>query len=279
MTSRNQIPQHLLKALQPPVFVPKKQLGQVFLTDPNITRKIIAACRLKPEETVVEIGPGEGVLTKEIAPRVHKLIAIETDRQLSERLRTEFPADRVEMIHADFLKFDMDTLPSPVKIVGNLPYYISTPIISKVLLRRGQVSEFLCMVQLEYGRRLAAKPGTKDYGSFSCFAQYYAGVEMLFTIKNTCFRPVPKVHSCFLRFEIRKRPLFKAENEVLLFNLIRSGFQQRRKTVLNAFSSLYKKETLLEAFRSLDIDPGSRAENLGLKEFAGIANVLNSKAS
>jgi 16S rRNA (adenine1518-N6/adenine1519-N6)-dimethyltransferase len=275
MSNRGKIPEHLFKDLRPPVFVPKKQLGQIFLADPNITHKIIAACQFQADETVVEIGPGEGVLTKEIAPRVRRLIAIETDRRLCERLHAQLPADRLEIIHADFLKFDMNSLPSPVKIVGNLPYYISTPIISKILLHHRQVKEFYGMLQLEYGRRLAAQPGSKDYGSFSCFAQYYADVKMLFTIKNTCFRPVPKVHSCFLRFGIREDPVLKAKDETMLFNLIRCGFQQRRKTILNALSAPYKKEVLLAVFQTLDINPKARAESLHLEDFIKIADALS----
>src|SRR5208283_5496203 len=145
-------------------YSPKKNLGQNFLTDTRIQQKIIQACDLKPEDTVVEIGPGQGVLTRRMAPQVKRLIGVETDRDLIEPLLSSlsFP---VEIIHADFLKWDMSHLPDGIKVVGNIPYYISTPIIEKLIADRRRISAVFLTVQLEFGARLTAKPGGKDYGS------------------------------------------------------------------------------------------------------------------
>jgi 16S rRNA (adenine1518-N6/adenine1519-N6)-dimethyltransferase len=248
--------------------LPKKSLGQNFLNDIRIQQKIIQACELKADDVVVEIGPGQGVLSRLIAPQVKKLICVETDRDLIESLRSELPT--VEIVHADFLKWD---LPSGIKVIGNIPYYISTPIIEKLIEERAKVSTAFLTVQLEFGERLAATPGGKDYGSLSCFAQYYAGIKLLFKIKNTCFKPAPKVDSCFLRLEIR--PFAdKAVDEEFLFKLIQTAFQQRRKNIVNALKGLTGKEKLEEALIALSIDLNARPENLSLSNYIKLSNVL-----
>jgi 16S rRNA (adenine1518-N6/adenine1519-N6)-dimethyltransferase len=279
---------------------PKKYLGQNFLTDLRIEQKIIGACDLKPEDVVVEIGPGRGALTRLIAPKVKRLICVEKDRDLIEPLRCHFRSsfchsrerssyrtlgphaghsqelavargNPVEIIHADFLKWH---LPSGVKIIGNIPYYISTPIIEKLIQDRSKILSAFLTVQLEFGQRLVAKPGSKDYGSLSCFAQYYVEVKMLFKIKNTCFKPTPKVDSCFLRFKMRAQPQEKAANEDFLFKLIQTAFQQRRKTIVNSLKRLVGKEQLEESLEDLGIDPSVRPENLTLSNYIGLSNRL-----
>lgn len=252
---------------------PKKYLGQNFLTDTRIQQKIIQACELKPEDAVVEIGPGQGVLTRLIAPQVNRLIAVEADRDLIGPLRDSLPSS-VEIIHADFLKWDMSRLPSGVKIIGNIPYYISTPIIEKLIQDRTKFDTAFLTVQLEFGQRLTAKAGGKDYGSLSCFAQYHADIKMLFKIKNTCFKPVPKVDSCFLRLMMRPYPEGSASDERFLFKLIQTAFQQRRKNIINSLKGLVGKEKLEESLGSLGIDFNARPENLTLLNYIKLSNHL-----
>lgn len=252
---------------------PKKDLGQNFLTDIRIQQKIIQACDLKPEDIVVEIGPGQGVLTRLIAPQVKRLICVETDRDLIGPLRSNF-SPAVEIIHADFLKWDMDHLPQGVKVIGNIPYYISTPIIEKLIENRSKVSTVFLTVQLEFGQRMTAIAGVKDYGSLSCFAQYYADIKMLFKIKNTCFKPAPKVDSCFLRMMMRPHPQGAGLDEGSLFKLIQTAFQQRRKTIVNSLKGLVGKEKLEGALKVLDINLRSRPENLTLSNYIALSKSL-----
>jgi len=251
-------------------YQPKKHLGQNFLTDTRILQKIILSCDLKPEDTVVEIGPGQGVLTRLIAPQVRKLICVETDSDLIEPLRV-LP---IEIIHADFLQWDMGHLPDGIKVIGNIPYYISTPIVEKLIENRTRFSEAFLTVQLEFGQRLTAKEGGKDYGSLSCFAQYYADIKMLFKIKNTCFKPVPKVDSCFLRLTMRPHPEGGQDLEEFLFKLIQTAFQQRRKNIVNSLKGLVGKEKLEGALESLGIDFNARPENLTLSNYIALCRLL-----
>jgi 16S rRNA (adenine1518-N6/adenine1519-N6)-dimethyltransferase len=249
---------------------PKKNLGQHFLTDKYVQQKIIQACGLKPDDVVVEIGPGQGVLSRLIVPLVKKLICVETDRDLVGPLRN----DTFEVVHADFLKWDMGHLPPEAKVIGNIPYNISTPIIEKLITNRGRFSTAFLTVQLEFGQRLTAKPGGKDYGSLSCFAQYYAETKMLFKIKNTCFKPAPKVDSCFLRMMMKPGGQKAVSNEDFLFKLIQTAFQQRRKNIVNSLKGLAGKEKLGGALKMLGISPNARAENLSLSNYIELSNHL-----
>jgi 16S rRNA (adenine1518-N6/adenine1519-N6)-dimethyltransferase len=253
---------------------PKKNLGQNFLTDVRIQQKIIQACDLKIEDVVVEIGPGQGVLTRLIAPQVKRLICVETDRDLIGSLRSGLPAS-VEIVHADFLKWDMSHLPYGVKVIGNIPYYISTPIIEKLITDRTKISVAFLTVQLEFGQRLTAKVGgAKDYGSLSCFAQYYAEVKMLFKIKHTCFQPAPKVDSCFLRLMMRPQGQALVVDEEFLFKLIQTAFQQRRKNIVNSLKGLAGRKKLEESLERLGINPNARPENLTLLNYINLCNGL-----
>ena len=255
-------------------FVPKKQLGQHFLIDWHVTGKIISACQLKPDDIVLEIGPGLGVLTRKIASLVKKVIAIETDRSLCEELRREATNSNLEVIHADFLKYNFDLLPQKLKVIGNLPYYISSPIVTRLLNDRFFFSSIFITVQLEFGQRLCAKVDTKDYSALSCFVQYFADVKMFFKIKNTAFKPVPKVDSCFIRLIPHEHPPHKANDEGLLFKIIRGAFQQRRKTLPNTLSGFIERERLFPILESLKIDPKSRPENLSVKDFVDLVNAV-----
>ncbi|VAX36450.1 SSU rRNA (adenine(1518)-N(6)/adenine(1519)-N(6))-dimethyltransferase [hydrothermal vent metagenome] len=255
---------------------PKKYLGQNFLINPQVQQRIIESCSLRKTDVVLEIGPGKGALTHLIAPRVKKLIAVETDRQLAENLMQHFKGTHVEIVHADILKFPFEQLSDNLKIIGNLPYNISTPILQKVLFYRHKVSFFYMMVQREYGQRLLAKPHTKDYGSLTCFVQYYTKAKMLFKVSAGSFNPVPKVQSCFLCLDFTQRLTYKAHNEELLFKIIRLAFGQRRKTIKNALSNLMSKEDLNHLFETLSIDKKLRAENLSVEDYVKITNFMAS---
>jgi 16S rRNA (adenine1518-N6/adenine1519-N6)-dimethyltransferase len=252
---------------------PKKNLGQNFLVDKHMQQKIIQACGLTPEDMVVEIGPGQGVLTRLIAPHVKRLVCVETDRDLIGPLRSSLP-DTVEIIHADFLEWDMGHLPPGIKVIGNIPYYISTPIIEKLITDRTKFSEAFLTVQLEFGQRLTAQAGGKDYGSLSCFAQYYADIKMLFKIKNTCFKPAPKVDSCFLRLTMRPQLQGAALQEEFLFKLIQTAFQQRRKNIVNSLKGLVGKEKLEESLKVLGVSFNARPENLTLSNYINLCKHL-----
>lgn len=249
---------------------PKKFLGQNFLADRRVQEKIIHSCDLSVEDTVVEIGPGQGAITRLIAPQVKRLICIETDRDLIVPLKEEFKGANVEIIHADFLKWDMP----PCKVIGNIPYYISTPIIEKLIESRARLSRAYLTVQLEFGRRMAAQAGSKEYGSLSCFAQYWADVKVMFTIKNTCFKPAPKVDSCFVRLDFTRPAKYKPNDEELLFRLVRTAFTQRRKTFVNAAAGVAEKEKLIAVLEGLKLSANVRTEQLNLHNFVDICNQL-----
>jgi len=281
----------------------KAPLGQNFLKDRRILNKIVNACAFTSQDTVVEIGPGKGALTRLLASRLKTLYAVEYDKDLVDHLQLSFPktgkgdmfpANRrgtcplshgIHIVHADFLKWNFDDVPQPVKVIGNIPYYISTPIIERLLEHRAHITEAFLTVQKEFGERLAAKPGGppalsgrkpggKDYGSLSCFVQYYADVKVLFKIKNTCFTPPPKVDSCFVRLIFHPKPAYHPKDEQKMFTVIRTAFTQRRKNILNALSPLVSKDTLSAILVRLGLSPQARPETLSLQNYVAIADAL-----
>lgn len=257
------------------IFRPKRALGQNFLVSPHAVTKIVTACHPRPEDTILEIGPGKGILTKALAPRVKKIYAIEKDDYLAKQLQEVFRETNVEIIHADVLKHPFATLPQGLKGVGNLPYNIATPILEKIFEYRHLFSVFYMTVQLEYGNRMAAAPHSKEYGALSCFVQYYAHVRKLFQIPAGAFRPAPKVTSCFLELALKSVLTPEAEDEQLLFHVIRTCFQQRRKTLENALSARWGKDTIRPILQDLKIDPKARAENLSLEDYVSLSNRVN----
>ena len=254
---------------------PKKSLGQNFLIDQNIVKKIIGACDLKTSDSVLEIGPGLGALTREIVPCVNSLVAIETDRALHQKLKTEFRQNNVKIVHADVLRYNFDTLQKTTKVIGNLPYNISSPIIERIIRHRSNFTSAFITVQWEFGKRMTAHINSKAYSALTLFVQYYTNATMLFKIKNSCFKPAPKVLSCFMRLDIRHELLNKANNEEYLWKIVRLAFQQRRKTILNALSRIIDKTELAAILSSQGVNIKSRAENLTLKNFINIANRAN----
>jgi 16S rRNA (adenine1518-N6/adenine1519-N6)-dimethyltransferase len=202
----------------PNAIIPKKHLGQNFLVNANITQRIIDSCQISEKETILEIGPGLGALTKEIANRSEHVYAVETDKRLYDQLTDAVSLKKINLIHADFLKCDLSFLPQKTKVIGNLPYKISTPIIEKLINNRQLFQDLFLTVQLEFGKRLAAKPNSKDYGSLSCFVQYYCDTKILFKIRNSCFRPIPKVTSCFVHLRFRPAKIKAKDEDHLLQN-------------------------------------------------------------
>ncbi len=256
------------------LFWPKKSLGQNFLVDMYVRDKIIDACELNKDDVVLEIGPGKGVLTEQIALRASKLIAIEKDEYLVEKLKKSISRGNVSIIACDILKYPFNSLPEGIKLIGNLPYNIATPIIEKALLYRNKFVSLYITVQLEYGKRLSAPVGSKDYGALTCFVQYYADVKILFKIKNTAFKPVPKVYSCFVQLDLLKEPRVKVKDESLLFRVIRHGFAQRRKSIYNSLSSILGKRRGKDILEELGFSHRLRAEDLSISDYARIVNVL-----
>jgi 16S rRNA (adenine1518-N6/adenine1519-N6)-dimethyltransferase len=255
-------------------FHAKKNLGQHFLVDPAVRKRIIESCDLDSGDTILEIGPGKGAITSMLAGKVKHVFAIDTDQRCIDHLAKELTDKNITLIKDDILRFPLETLPSPIKVVSNLPYNIATPVIERLLERTGQFRSIYIMVQLEYGQRITAAPGTKDYGSFSCFVQYFADTELLFRISPRSFRPAPKVHSCFLKITTPARHGLKARDEELLFRVIRQAFQQRRKKMINSLSLLIDKDRLLPVLDKLKISEQCRAEQLSLEQFVDLANEL-----
>ncbi len=259
---------------------PKKSLGQNFLVDPNIRRKIVAACEFYPCDIILEIGSGRGELTRLIADRVSKVCALEIDPQLCRMLKDASDGlANIEIINRDILKFDLTdyfrkATQRKIKVVGNIPYYISSEIIAHLLRHRAVIDKIYLTVQKEFAARVCAKPGSKDYGAFSCFAQYYAQAKVLFHIKNTSFSPVPKVDSSFLSLAITAQPQVKVNDERLFFKVIRQSFNQRRKTLRNSLRNLAPAEKLAGFFTSRNLGSNIRPEQLSLSDFADLANCL-----
>ncbi|MFA4853880.1 MAG: 16S rRNA (adenine(1518)-N(6)/adenine(1519)-N(6))-dimethyltransferase RsmA [Candidatus Omnitrophota bacterium] len=257
---------------------PKKRLGQNFLIDKNIQKKIIRTCNLCAEDIVLEIGAGTGDLTGQLALASKKVYALEIDQRLLPVLDENLKdLANYQVIQADILKFDINKflrefkIKQKIKVIGNIPYYISSPIIEHLIHYRDKISAIFLTVQKEFARRAAAVPGSKEYGSFSCFAQYYLKPEILFEIKKNSFYPAPKVDSCFLSLKIREKPAVKVIDEAMLFKLIRLAFNQRRKTLRNSLEGIVAKERLEEFFNVHSIDKNVRPEDLSLEQFASLS--------
>lgn len=253
----------------------KKHLGQNFLSDRSILCSIIDAAGLSPEDTVVEIGPGPGSLTRLLAEKVQRLVAIELDRELYERLKGDFIAYRnVEIIHGDALGFPFEGI-GTFKVVANIPYYITTPIIFRLLEAKQTLQSMTLTVQKEVAERIVAGAGGRDYGILSIMIQYVARPEIKFIIPKEAFRPVPKVDSAVVHMKILDKPAVTVRNEQLFFSLIRTAFAQRRKTLSNSLKGF--RGNIKEVLRSIGVDPSRRAETLSMEEFALLAEVLTTE--
>ncbi|SES40685.1 16S rRNA (adenine(1518)-N(6)/adenine(1519)-N(6))-dimethyltransferase RsmA [Salipaludibacillus aurantiacus] len=267
----------------------KKSLGQNFLIDPNILNNIVKAADLTGESGVIEIGPGIGALTEQSAKTAERVLAFEIDQRLIPILKeTLAPYPHVKIVNEDVLKADLHkeigqffSKGQDVAVVANLPYYVTTPILMKLLEEKLPVRVIVVMLQKEVAERIAAEPGSKSYGSLSIAAQYYAEAETVFTVPKTVFVPQPNVDSAILRLTRRTKPPVDVSDETFFFKLVQAAFVQRRKTLLNNLSKFFKdeldKHTVQSALESLDIDPKRRAESLSIKEFASLANHFNER--
>ncbi len=266
-----------------------KSLGQNFLTDKNIIDRIIDAADIGEKDLVIEIGPGLGVLTYEAAQLAGKVLAVEIDSNLIPILNENLAEfDNVEIINCDFLKTDLvnlleqhDKIGSQrregVKIIGNLPYYITTPIIMKILEDRAPADSITIMMQKEVADRIKAAPGSKAYGALSVAVQYYCTVVDVAKVPRDVFYPQPKVDSAVLRLDIREERPVELDDESVFFACVKGGFGQRRKTLLNSITGVcgLSKEEVAAALEEAGIDSIRRAETLTLTEFADLANAVN----
>ena len=262
-----------------------KGLGQNFIIDQNVIFNICDTAQITAKTGVIEIGPGLGTLTQSLCKRAKKVIAIEIDSSLKEVHKETIPYENLELIYEDFLKLDLDELISEkfdgleVKVVANLPYYITTPIIMKILEGKHKINTIAIMVQKEVAERLTAYPGTKAYGAITLAVNYYSKARIGMIVPNTVFIPRPKVDSAVVVFDVYEHPVVSVKNEKLLFKIIKASFGKRRKTLLNSLSSglTYSKEEIKEALEDCGIDVSLRGEKLSIEQFASITNNLIKK--
>jgi 16S rRNA (adenine1518-N6/adenine1519-N6)-dimethyltransferase len=251
----------------------KRHLGQHFLHDPSILRRIVQVAQLNTEDLVVEIGPGFGRLTKMLAEIVKKVIAIELDDALFEKLKTELAEYKnAELIHGDALKYFYEDLPD-FKVVANIPYYITTPIIFRLFDARKNLKSMTLTVQKEVAERIVAKRGGKDYGVLSIMVQYDAKPDLKFIIPKEAFRPMPKVDSAVLHIKILERPSVDVEDKEFFSRIVRTAFSQRRKMLSNSLKSI--RGDAKEWLAAAGIDPHRRPETLSIEEFARLANTYD----
>lgn len=254
----------------------KRQLGQHFLYDPSILKRIIDAAMLSPEDTVVEIGPGHGRLTAMIAERVRRVIAIELDKVLYERLRTTLSGfGNIELVGSDALEYPYETL-GKFKVVANIPYSITTPLLFRLLEERGHLLSVALTIQREVAKRIVAAPGGKEYGVLSIMAQYYGRPRIVFYVSKGAFRPAPKVDSAVMRMVPDEKPPVSVIDEKLFFRVVRTSFAQRRKTLANALK--YISEDIRDRLLQAGIEPARRAETVSISEFAILSDVLSRAA-
>ena len=262
-----------------------KSLGQNFITDKNVIERIVEGAGPTEDDLVIEIGPGIGVLTAEAAQQAVKVVAIEIDSKLIPILdETLAEYDNVEVINQDILKTDLNgiideqrakgSFSGDVKIIGNLPYYITTPIIMHILENSIRAESITVMMQKEVADRIKASPGNKTYGAISAAVQYYCEVEQVVSVPKEVFVPRPKVDSAVLKLTIRDKKPVDLIDEKAFFTCIKSGFGQRRKTLLNSLTGTYglPKDEIRRILEEAGIDPVRRAETLDMNEFAAIAN-------
>lgn len=262
-------------------FKTSKRYGQNFLIDENIIHKIVDAVDINSDDLVIEIGPGIGTLTAELANLAKKVKAIEIDEKLIPILKENLiEYNNIDIINQDFLNTNLNEIISSeqgyssVKVIGNLPYYITTPIIMKILEEKLPVNSITIMVQKEVADRLNADPGGKDYGALSVAVQYYCQVTSVAQVPRTVFIPKPNVDSTVIRLDVRQTPIVKVNDEKVFFKMVKAGFSQRRKTLINSLSHFLNqpKEQIKKILIQSDIDPSRRAETLSLQDFATIAN-------
>jgi len=254
----------------------KKSLGQNFLKDPHYLNRIADAAQVGPGDQVLEIGPGLGHLTTVLTHRAQKVLAIEVDDRLIPHLQEEFRAvSNLELLHADALEYDYGSLNGQWKVVANLPYYISTPIIQKLILHREKFISLTLMLQKEVAERIASPPGGKEYGYLSVLVQYFTVPKIEFKVPPGAFTPRPEVDSIVITLTLRDRPAVMVKDESFFFRVIKAAFSQRRKTLRNSLKQLgTPEEKMHKVVNNTGIDLGRRAETLTVEEFGKLADFL-----
>lgn len=265
-----------------------KSLGQNFLIDSNIIDKILDGARVTEGDNIIEVGPGIGTLTREMGKVAEKVVAIEIDRNLIPILKdTLSDLENIEVINQDILKVDIQELVKdklnggPVKLVANLPYYITTPIVMKFLEENIPVTDIVVMVQKEVADRMNAVPSTKDYGALSIAVQYYCETEIVAKAPRHMFIPQPNVDSTVIGLHVRAEKKYDVHNEEIFFKTVKASFGQRRKTLLNSLGGLgfLNKDEIREILKEANIDEKRRGETLSIEEFAVLSNIVNTKVS
>lgn len=281
-------PKYTIEVLQKYNFAFQKRFGQNFLIDTHVLEKIIAASQITKEDFVLEIGPGIGTMTQYLAEYAREVTAVEIDNTLIPILKDTLKDwDNVTVINDDILKVDIRKLAleknggKPIKVVANLPYYITTPIIMGLFENQVPIDSITIMVQKEVADRMQVGPGTKDYGALSLAVQYYARPEIIANVPPNCFMPRPKVGSAVIRLERYEKPPVQVTDEKLMFRIIRASFNQRRKTLVNGLKNSqelsYSREEIEEVLNECGIPLNIRGEALTLAEFASLANAFDEK--
>jgi 16S rRNA (adenine1518-N6/adenine1519-N6)-dimethyltransferase len=278
-------PKNTIEILNKYHFNFQKKFGQNFLIDTHVLDKIIKAADISKEDFVLEIGPGIGTLTQYLCEHAREVVAVEIDRMLIPILEDTLSAyDNVTVINSDILKLDLNQLVMernegrPIKVVANLPYYITTPIIMDLFERHLPLINITVMVQREVADRMQASPGTKDYGALSLAVQYYAKPYIAANVPPNCFMPRPNVGSAVINLALHKEPPIPVGNEKVLFQMIRASFNQRRKTLVNGLNNSpelpFSKEQIAHALETMGLSENIRGEALSLAQFATLANEL-----
>jgi 16S rRNA (adenine1518-N6/adenine1519-N6)-dimethyltransferase len=254
---------------------PKKRFGQHFLTDRHYLARIVASIAPRPEDSMVEIGPGTGLLSEELVRVVRHLHVVEIDRELAAALRSRFPADKVTVHEADALEFDFAALPPGLRVVGNLPYNVSTPILFRIASVAERVADCTFMLQKEVVDRMVARPATADYGRLSVMLQYRFEMHGMLRVPPGAFTPAPKVDSAVVRMQPLGPGRRRARDEDLFARVVAAAFSQRRKTLRNALRTLAGES----AFEAAGIDPARRGETLSADEFISLADSAGAQSS
>lgn len=277
------IPRNTIAVLQKYNFVFQKKFGQNFLIDPRVLEKIVDAAQVTPRDCVLEIGPGIGTMTQYLAESAREVVAVEIDRALIPILQDTLSAyDNVTVLNQDIMKVDVGRIVEernqgrPIKVVANLPYYITTPIIMGLLENHVPLQSITVMVQKEVAERMQVGPGTKEYGALSLAVQYYAMPEVVAHVPANCFMPRPNVDSTVIRLTRYQEPPVKAADEKYLFALIRASFNQRRKTLANGLlgGMGLPREQVAAALEEMGLPASARGEALTLEQFARLSNLL-----
>ena len=280
------IPKNTIEILQKYNFTFQKKFGQNFLIDTRVLERIIAQAEITKDDMVLEIGPGIGTMTQYLCENAREVVAVEIDNSLIPILEdTLSEYNNVTVINDDILKVDINKLVEehnagkPIKVVANLPYYITTPIIMGLFEKKVNVDSITVMVQKEVADRMKSGPGSKDYGALSLAVQYYSKPEIVANVTPNCFMPRPNVSSAVIRLKLYDEMAVKVENENLLFRLIRASFNQRRKTLVNGIKNSgelnYTKEQVVEALAKMGLNENIRGEALTLEQFGELSDILN----